>query len=259
MKRFFKTAGICIVILLVIIAISYGFIANNIKGRASQEYYYSIDTLMIRQNKESLQRGKHLVAIKGCTDCHGNDLGGKVFLDDPKVGRVSASNLTIGRGGLPSDYQVSNWIMALRHGVNKERKALWIMPSQETAMLSREDLASIIAYCMQVKPVNREMPKNKIGPMLNILAFMDKFPLFPVEKIDHSQKVVESVNNYSPVEMGKYLSVSCVSEDFLYPGPMYEHYLGNSFIATFKVGAKSMMRSRVFSFGNSLTGIAIMS
>ncbi|SEM31552.1 hypothetical protein SAMN05421856_102357 [Chryseobacterium taichungense] len=29
-------------------------------------------------------------------------------------------------------------------------------------------------------------------------------------------------------------------------GLMYEHYLGNSFVATFKGGAKSMMRSRVF-------------
>ena len=50
-------------------------------------------------------RGRHLAgAVAQCTFCHGEDLGGRAMADDPWVGRLHASNLTTGRGGVARHY-----------------------------------------------------------------------------------------------------------------------------------------------------------
>src|SRR5688572_28575599 len=53
----------------------------------------------------SIAKGEHLVrALVKCVDCHGEDLGGTMMLDDPAIGTLWAPNLTRGKGGLQADY-----------------------------------------------------------------------------------------------------------------------------------------------------------
>lgn len=213
MKRVLKLGkilGIVLLVVLLLVGVSYAFISRNIHKRAEKQYQFTADTLHIEPSEALLKQGEHLVTIKGCTDCHGGDLGGKVFLNEAPLGTISATNLTSGKGGVGANYTVGDWLAALRHGVNKQKQALLIMPSHETAQLSKEDLRAIIAYCRQVPAVDRSLPERKLGPMLKLLTYFDKIPLFPVEKIDHTASLIESTNGFSELEMGRYLSVSCV-------------------------------------------------
>lgn len=59
----------------------------------------------VADDSAMLARGEHVAAIRGCADCHGEDMGGGVFLDEMPVARLPASNLTSGAGGVASRYR----------------------------------------------------------------------------------------------------------------------------------------------------------
>jgi mono/diheme cytochrome c family protein len=204
-----KWIGISIGAILLVLAGIYTFIAVSMNRRIEKLYDFEEERLTITSDSAALERGRHLVAIKGCQDCHGSNLAGKIMNDDAPIGRLVASNLTKGKGGLPADYNRADWVTALRHGVGKDGKPLIFMPSHETTLLSQEDMAALIAYCEQVPPVNNELPDNEIGPVALVMSYMGKMPLLSVEKIDHRKPMIARVDSSESADLGKYLAVSC--------------------------------------------------
>ena len=49
---------------------------------------------------------------------HGPNLAGKVYIDDPSVGRIVPPNLTRGRGGLGATFSNDDFVRAIRFGVD---------------------------------------------------------------------------------------------------------------------------------------------
>lgn len=195
--------------LIVISLIAYVFVAHTISQRVQKQYAFPTENLPISHDGATLARGEHVATIKGCVECHSQNLAGKVLIDDPALGRLAAANLTKGKGGRPADYSTANWLMALRHGVDRNGRPLLLMPSHETTVLSETDLQAIIAYCQQVPAVDNELPASNIGPMVKVMTYLGKMPLLPVEMIDHRQPMVAKVDTAEGVAQGKYLSVSC--------------------------------------------------
>ncbi|WP_254412140.1 c-type cytochrome [Dyadobacter diqingensis] len=207
--KILKWAGITLLSVIALLGAGYGLIAMNIKNRTVRQYNFDNEVLDIKSDSVTLARGKHLVAIKGCQDCHSKDLSGRIMMDDGAVGRLSASNLTGGKGGLPSDYSATDWIKALRHGIDKSGQPLIFMPSHETTLLSEQDMAAIIAYCQTVPDVDHELPPINLGPVANVMSYFDKMPLFSVEKIDHAKPMVARADTVEGIKLGEYLAVSC--------------------------------------------------
>ena len=208
-RKILKWTGLVLLAMVVLLAGYYVFIKINIDNRSNKIYAFKKEHLEIKADSAVLARGKHLTLIKGCTDCHGADLGGKIMNDDGAIGKLVASNLTKGVGGLPENYTLSDWIIALRHGVDKSGRPLLFMPSQESALLSEQDLSALIAYCESVQPVNRKLPANKLGPIAYVMSYYDKFPLLSVEKIDHGKPMIAKADSSEGIAQGKYLAVSC--------------------------------------------------
>lgn len=209
-RKILKIAGIILGVIVVIIAGFFTKAYISVEGRRNTHYAMDVQQVAISSDSAILAHGARLAKAKGCTECHGADLGGKVFIDDPALGHVVAANLTKGNGGLPADYTTTDWIRALKHGVNREGKALLIMPSEEFTLLTEQDMGAIISYCAQVAPVNREFPEgSSLGPLGYLLTDLGKLSLFPVEKIDHSRPLVKEVKAEVSLAYGKYLSTSC--------------------------------------------------
>ncbi|MCF2446827.1 cytochrome c [Dyadobacter sp. CY345] len=208
-RRIFKWTGIILLSIVALFAAGYGIIAININNRSAKFYRFERKILDIKQDSLTLSKGKHLVAIKGCQDCHGKDLAGKIMINDGAVGRISATNLTKGKGGLPIDYNDQDWITALRHGVDRNGRPLILMPSHETTLLSEHDMAAIIAYCKNIPAVTNELPPIELGPVANVMSFFDKMPLLSVEKIDHAKPMIIQADTVVGVKQGEYLAVSC--------------------------------------------------
>jgi mono/diheme cytochrome c family protein len=209
-KKILKITGIVLGIMVVLAA---GFFLKayiSVESRRSTHYSVVTQPLNINRDSATLALGARLVKVKGCTDCHGSDLGGKVFVDDPKLAHLIAPNLTKGKGGLAQDYDVEDWTLALKHGIRKDEKPLLFMPSQEFTFLSEQDMGAIIAYCTSLPEIDREFPEgNTLGALGYILTDMDKLPLFPAEMIDHNRKLIKEVKAEVSIEYGKYLSTSC--------------------------------------------------
>src|SRR6185436_3298983 len=106
----------------------------------------------------AIARGKYLAEkVAVCTECHGADLGGKVVEDDAAMGRLVASNLTRGRGGLPADYADQDFVRVLTHGVKRDGHSVVFMPVVDYRF-TEDDLGAIIAYVKSVPPVDRTVP-----------------------------------------------------------------------------------------------------
>ena len=123
-----------------------------------------------------IQRGKYLVQVTGCSDCHtpggmlgqpdmarylgGSDVGFAI----PGVGIYLGSNLTsdreTGLGGW-SDDQI---MAALRTGKTPDGRMLSeIMPYPSFAHLSDQDAQAIVAFLKSLPPVKNKVP-GPFGP-----------------------------------------------------------------------------------------------
>lgn len=108
------------------------------------------------------KRGKYLVTIAACADCHtpqddkgqplpGMDFAGGFILDGP-WGRVASANLTPDPSGIPY-YDLSLFTQVFRTGYIKARAINQIMPWHEFRGMTDEDIAAIFSYIKTLKPV----------------------------------------------------------------------------------------------------------
>jgi mono/diheme cytochrome c family protein len=212
MKKFFKWTGIVLGLLIVIPLMAYGYIYYRTDSRFNKEYAFTVQAITIPDDSASLELGQHIANIKGCGDCHGADMGGKVVVDDPGLGYLAGPNLTTGNGGLLSrhkTYSDEDYIRAIKHGIGKDKKSLKLMPAYEYNPLSQKDLGALIAYMKRVAPVDREMPATALKPVAYVLTHLDKLPLVAAERIDHTAQSQEEVLAEVSPAYGKYLAVSC--------------------------------------------------
>jgi cytochrome c553 len=172
----------------------------------AKTYNVEVPEVIIPTDELSIARGKHLVErVSLCTECHDKDLGGKMVSDDFPFGRLAATNLTRGRGGIGNEYKDEDYVRALVHGVRRDRHSVLFMPSADYRF-TEPDLAAIIAYIRSVPPVAREYPQPSIGPMARALGIAGKFPLFVAELIDHQNVTfARQADVTNPVAAGDYL------------------------------------------------------
>ncbi len=200
LKKIAVGIGVLIVALVAIVVVIY----FSTTARMNETYDIDVETVDVPSDSASMERGRHMVDVL-CRHCHGGDLGGSTFFDDPSLGSIPGSNITSGDGGL-AGYTVIDWIRAIRHGVDKEGKPLMVMPSSDFYYLNNKDLGSIIAYMKTVPPVDKKWPDPDItflGTMLSGLGQLGE--VFSVENIDHDGPRPPIVSEAVSVEYGEYL------------------------------------------------------
>lgn len=209
--KLLKWGAYTLAVLVLILTICLGIIYFVTESHRNAVYDISSETISIPENmEESLLNGKHVATIRGCVDCHGGNLEGDVFIEDPVVGLLIATNLTTGKGGIGSGYNNEDWVRAIRNGVKKDGKSVIFMPSHEYNQIDRKDLADLVAYIKSMPPADNELPETKIRlPYRAMYLLSGDIHLFPARIIDHSLPIPEPVENRSPVELGEYLAATC--------------------------------------------------
>jgi mono/diheme cytochrome c family protein len=124
-------------------------------------------------NEQQVARGKYLVAVIGCADCHTagyffgkpdmpHALGGSdVGFEIPQLGVFVAPNLTSDPETGLGDWTREQIVAALQTGKRPDGRELApIMPWRDLASLTRDDAMAIAAYLKSLPPI-----KNKVaGP-----------------------------------------------------------------------------------------------
>jgi mono/diheme cytochrome c family protein len=152
------------------------FLVSSHAGRASAD-----------EADQQVARGKYLVAVIGCGDCHtagyffgkpdmAHSLGGSdVGFEIPHLGVFVAPNLTSdGETGL-GDWTKEQIVGAMQTGKRPDGRELApIMPWQDLANLSHEDATAIAAYLKSLPPIKHKVA-GPFGP--------GERPTVPVMKI----------------------------------------------------------------------------
>lgn len=207
MSKVLKYAGITLGTLAVLVGAGaaglYAWTNKELKATVADPTH----AFTAPSDSAAVARGEHVTkALAKCADCHGADYGGLVMLDDAAIGRIVGPNITTGRGGVVSGWTDADYERAIRHGVAKDGRRLFLMPSHEYQLMSDEDIGVIIAYLRTVAPVDRENPPLKVGPVARGLYAAGKMPWFSAGAVTHRAEVVASVTADSTVEYGKYLA-----------------------------------------------------
>ncbi|NLR62042.1 cytochrome c [Chitinophaga polysaccharea] len=208
-SKILKWAAIAGLALLLVLLLSFGIFSFLFHQHANRQYAVQVRDIPVPDDSATIAAGRHLYEIKGCGECHGANLGGKMFVNDPPIGRFSGPNLTRGKGGLPASFDNRAWLKAMRHGLNAENKPLLLMPSQEFTLMDDHDMAAIIAFCKAQPPVDVPNQRVQVGALGKILSVAGKIPMFPAELIDHSRQQPQKVAKAATVDYGRYLSASC--------------------------------------------------
>ncbi len=188
-------------LVLIVVAVTAVFAVSQ--REFTRTHDYPVGPIAVPADSAALARGRHLATALGkCVACHGDDLGGQVFMDNGAMGRFVAPNLTSGSEvkRTPADLE-----RALRHGIGSDGRALAFMPSQSYAHLSTADMSALIAYVQSVPAVTRELPERKVGPIARMIVATNQARL-PVEEIDHAATPASTVPEAVTVEYGKYLA-----------------------------------------------------
>ncbi len=109
-----------------------------------------VEPVALRSDAASIERGRYLYLSRGCTECHAVDGGGKDVINDGNGFLVHAPNITPAAGSVVAAYTASDWTRTIRHGVKPDGRPAIVMPSEDYARFTDDDLAAVVAYLRQM-------------------------------------------------------------------------------------------------------------
>jgi mono/diheme cytochrome c family protein len=209
MNRWIKRAAIAAIILATTTGASALAVQLASQRALSRDYVLPRLDLAIATGAAALDHGRHLYVTRGCIDCHGADLGGRLAIDAGPVATLYGPNLT--RGGRGAAYDLPAFEHAVRHAVSAEGRALRFMPSEDYAAMADSDLAALHAYVWSVPPLPTVQPDSTVGLLGRALFLAGELPLVPAERIDHvAASAPKSVPDTTDgVAYGHYLAQTC--------------------------------------------------
>ncbi len=205
MKRVLKWIGITLGSLLALALVALGALYALSGRKLARKHEVAAEpALTIPSDSATIARGAHLVGSLPCGECHGADLGGKVFADAGPFGLFAAPNLTRGKGGRVPALSDVEWEHAIRHGVRRDSTSLMVMPSEVFHAISDQDMTAMIAYLKQLTPVDREVPAIKLRIIGRVVLGLGQVPL----AVDTTPRTphVASVDTTTGVTYGTYLA-----------------------------------------------------
>jgi mono/diheme cytochrome c family protein len=122
---------------------------------------------------------------------------------------VRGPNISAGPGNAVDGYTPADWERALRHGVARGGRPLFVMPSEDYARLTDVDLGAIVAYVRSLPPAAGGPAILELPLPVRVLygygAIKDA-----AAKIDHALPPPQPVAEGVTVEHGNYVAAACI-------------------------------------------------
>ncbi|MFS8138669.1 MAG: c-type cytochrome [Thermomonas sp.] len=173
----------------------------------ARRYDVTDPPLAIAHDPATIQRGAHLYAVLGCSECHGAGAIGKLAIDAGPLGKAIAPNLT--PHAIGQRYDGDGLAAAIRHGVRADGTPLRFMPSGDFAHLSDADTADLVAY-LQALPNSDNAPGTTyLTPLGRTMALFGQIELTSAARIDHAPRLRVAPAATASADYGAYLLHSC--------------------------------------------------
>ncbi len=191
---------------LALAATLYVFLATQ--PMLNKTYDQQLTTIAVPHDDESIAEGKRLARIRGCFDgCHGNGLDGGYVFDDGWISRFVSPNLT----QVAASHSDAELERVIRHGVRKNGKSVWFMPSTMFYHLNDEDLGKIIAFIRSVPVTDGPATESWIGPRWRLDLLQDRY-LPQAEEIRRDAPWIRDDMEPAERNRGRYLALTVCSE-----------------------------------------------
>lgn len=255
-KKILKWIGVILGGLVGLLALALAVLYFLGSDRINKVYEVNVKAVVIPTDAQAVERGKHLAtAVYICTNCHTENLSGKVYFTVPGMVNIPTPNLTAGLGGIGAAFSIQDWVRAIRYGVGPDGRALFIMPSNKYYSMSDEDLSAIVAYIQSLPAVDNQLPEKQVEFVGRVMMGAGMFPPFAADAIDHNSPPPAAVEPGVTIEYGRYLSRTCEEchanslngkpfgppgmeylSPNLTPGGALSSWTENDFIATIRSG-----------------------
>ena len=195
---------------LIAVALGAGVFAGTLLAdqRMQRKVAVTVTAVPLPEDPARLSHGRYLYESRGCAECHGADGGGRLFINEPPY-RLSGPQISPGPQSVTAGYAVEDWVRAIRHGVGRGQRPLWVMPSEDYNRMSDDDLGALIAWCRQF-PAVRGLPAVREVPLP--VRVLYGFGVIPdaATTIDHRLPPHPAVAAGNTVEYGRYVAQMCV-------------------------------------------------
>lgn len=195
-----------LVLSAVLVLGGYGVLLGTSQRVATRIYDAPLAEVPVRDGPAQIAEGERLARIRGCIGCHGREMEGKVFFDQPFVARVVAPDLT----RMAAEQSDAELERAVRRGVRADGRGVWIMPSNMFYHLSDADLAAILAYIRSAPLQNGPGTEVRLRLLGRVGLATGKFPSLTAE-IDGSEPRM-AVDPDDPLSVGRYLAITSCTE-----------------------------------------------
>ena len=211
MKATLKWTGIVLGTLAGLLVIGMLLLYGAGRMRLNKKYEVSIVSVAIPGDPESLTEGKRIFQYRGCEACHGEELQGLVYMDNPALGQVITPNLTSGQGGIGSQRTDDDLVRAIKHGLRPDGTPLLFMPSTEFYFLSDADLGKVLAHIRSMPPVDKETRASALSfTGFMAMNIVKNITFLPAELIPHDTTPPPAPESGVTAEYGEYLALSCI-------------------------------------------------
>lgn len=122
-----------------------------------------------------LADGPRQLRVLGCLSCHGDMLQGDLFMDEPGLAKIYASNLTQ-IAAKASDQQLAQ---AIRQGIGHNGRPLLIMPAEGYQFMTDSEVSALISAIRTFPKGGRETPPPSIGLKGRVGLALGKFHTAP--------------------------------------------------------------------------------
>ena len=189
MKRVLRIVGVVFGSLVGIVLLAGIVLYLMGNARLNKVYDFPASNVTVPTDAASIEYGKHRAEIL-CQGCHGEDLSGiDNWFNAGPLGTIDAANLTAGEGGVGQIFTTEDYVRAIRHGIGKDGKPIFMTAVPSTAFLSDDDLGAIIAYVKTVPPVDHQLEGERFTPLAKILLAAGLLDKLPVEAVSHDVQV----------------------------------------------------------------------
>lgn len=173
--------GVAVLALIALLFVGWVYMASEKHFRSFERpapFTYPVST-----DPEAIARGDHLVRTRGCRGCHGEAFEGALMW-----GVAVAPNLA----EYVRSESKATFEAAVRHGIGRDGRALYSMPSYNFIRMRDADLADVIAYLRSVPVVEKTLPRASLpwsvrleiarGSDATIPAYLHLVP--PLQRVD---------------------------------------------------------------------------
>jgi cytochrome c553 len=198
---------------VVVVALAVGalFAGAVWMGEQKMDRVVDVRVVPVAFTKEpaALRLGKYLFESRGCGECHGMDGRGRVLIDNPNGFHVSTPSLTPGPASPVAAYAESDWVRAIRHGIDPKGRALLIMPSEDYNRMNDGDFAALVGY-IRALPAGPGQPATVRLPAFMKALYGAGAIQDAAGKIDHRAPPPAAVPVAANVEHGAYVANMCI-------------------------------------------------